>query len=301
MPTNDPKPSKNQRRDEAREKARLLRIEQERKAKRTRIAVIAFGAVIVVALAGVVGFIVKSNNDKAQQYANVAYGGSSSNVVAPAVADVDAPSTATDSFIPVSAAGVGTAGDGDTTVSLYFDLQCPICAQFEAINGEDMAALAAEDGITVKYFPVSFLDSASNGTYYSSRASNAASIVADKDPEHFTAFLTALYADQPEENSDGLPDEKIAEIATTVGVPTAVSDTFTDTVTGTYKVNGSDEERTGTWRTFSPWIKANTGAMDTLFGSISTPTILIDDVAWTGSWSNPGELKSAVEAAAASK
>ncbi|ROS25838.1 thioredoxin domain-containing protein [Cellulomonas sp. PhB150] len=299
MPTNDPKPSKNQRRDEAREKARLLRIEQERKAKRTRIAVIAFGAVIVVALAGVVGFIVKTNNDKAEQYGNVAYGGGGSDVVPPALADVTAPSTATGAFIPVSKAGVGEAGDGDTTVSVYFDTQCPICQQFDAINGADLDALAKEDGITVKYFPVSFLDSVSSGTYYSSRAANAVSIVADKDPEHFTPFLTALYADQPAENSDGLPDEKIAEIATSAGVPTSVSDTFTDTVTGTYKVNGSDAEKSGTWRTFSPWIAANTEEMKTVIGKVSTPTILIDDKEFAGSWQNPGELKAAVEAAAA--
>ncbi|RHA44593.1 DsbA family protein, partial [Cellulomonas rhizosphaerae] len=210
MPTNDPKLTKNQRRDDAREKARLLRIEQERKAKRTRIAVIAFGAVIVVALAGVVGFIVKTNNDKAEQYSSVAYGGGGDDVVPPKVADVAAPSTATGSHIPVSKAGTGVAGDGDTTVSLYFDTQCPVCAQFDSINGADLDALAKEDGITVKYFPVSFLDRLSSGTFYSSRAANAASIVADKDPEHFTPFLTALYTDQPAENSDGLPDEKIA-------------------------------------------------------------------------------------------
>lgn len=301
MPTNDPKPSKNQRRDDAREKARLLRIEQERKAKRTRLAVIAFGAVIVVALAGVVGFIVKTNNDKAEQYSSVAYGGGGDDVVPPKVTDVAAPSTATGAFIPVSKAGTGAAGEGDTTVSLYFDTQCPVCAQFDAINGADLDALAKEDGITVKYFPVSFLDRLSSGTFYSTRAANAASIVADKDPEHFTPFLTALYTDQPAENSDGLTDEEIAAIATRVGVPATVSDTFTDTVSGAYKVTGSDAERSGTWRTFAPWIAANTQEMADVLGAdkVSTPTILIDDKEFTGSWQNPGELKAAVEAAAA--
>ncbi|MDM7830487.1 DsbA family protein [Cellulomonas edaphi] len=299
MPTNDPRPSKNQRRDEAREKARLMRIEQERKAKRTRLLVIAFGVVVVLALGTAVAFILKSNADKADQYGQVAYGGGADNVVPPT--DPEAPSTADGAFIPVSKAGVGTAGDGDTTLSVYFDLQCPVCQQFDAVNGADLDALAAEDGITVKYFPVQFLDSMSNGTYYSSRAANAASIVADKDPEHFTAFLTALYSNQPAENTDGLPDPDIAAIATEAGVPTAVSDTFTDTVDGTYKVNGSDEEKSGTWRTFSPWITSNTATMQSVIGKVSTPTILIDDKAYEGSWQTPGELKTAVEAAAAAK
>ncbi|MBD8059456.1 thioredoxin domain-containing protein [Cellulomonas sp. JH27-2] len=297
MPTNDPKPSKNQRRDEAREKARQLRIAQERKAKRTRIAVIVVGAVALVALGLVVAFIMKQNSDKAEQYANVAYGGGGSDVVAPATADVTAPSTADGNFIPVSKDGVGkAAAGGSATLSIYFDLQCPICAQFDSINGADLDALAKEDGITVKYFPVSFLDSASNGTHYSNRAANAASIVADKDPEHFSPFITKLYEQQPAENTDGLTDEKIAEIATEAGVPSSVSDTFTDTVDGTYKVEGSDAEKKGTWRTFAPWIAANTGLTDKI-DKFGTPYVLINDTKFEN-WSTPGALKTAVEAAA---
>ncbi|RHA41977.1 disulfide bond formation protein DsbA, partial [Cellulomonas rhizosphaerae] len=93
-------------------------------------------------------------------------------------------------------------------------------------------------------------------------------------------------------------------IATSVGVPTTVSDTFTDTVSGTYKVTGSDAEKTGTWRTFTPWIAANTEEMATVLGGqdkVSTPTILVDDKPFAGNWQNPGELKKAVEAAAAAK
>jgi protein-disulfide isomerase len=300
MPTNDPRVSKNQKRDDAREKARLMRIEQERKAKRTRIIIIAFAAVIVIALGTAVGFILKSNAEKAETYASVVYGGGGGDVVAPT--DPKAPSTADGAFIPVSKAGVGEAGAGDTTLSIYFDLQCPVCATFDAINGADLDALAATDGITVKYFPVSFLDEMSNGTYYSSRATNALATVADQDPEHFSPFLQALYAQQPAEHTDGLTDATIAEIATGVGVPAAVSDTFTDTVDGTYKVEGSDEEKSGTWRTFSPWATSNTAAMGERFdGKIGTPTILIDDEKFAGNWQAPGELKKAVEAAAAAK
>ncbi|MEN0127988.1 MAG: thioredoxin domain-containing protein [Brevundimonas sp.] len=300
MPTNDPRQSKSQKRDEAREKARLMRIEQERKAKRTRIAIIVFASVVVVALGTAVGFILKSNADKAEQYSSVAFGGGGADVVAPT--DATAPSSANGGvFIPISKAGVGKAGEGDTTLSIYFDLQCPVCANFDAVNSADLDALAKEDGITIKYFPISFLDSMSNGTFYSTRATNAASIVADKDAEHFSPFITALYAQQPAEHSDGLTDEQIATIATGVGVPADVADTFTDTVDGTYKVQGSDEERSGTWRTFAPWIDSNTAAFGELFPKGGTPTILIDDKAFTGNWQNPGELKKAVEAAAAAK
>ncbi|WP_029290732.1 thioredoxin domain-containing protein [Cellulomonas sp. HZM] len=296
MPTNDPRPTKAQRRDDAREKARQMRIEQERKAKRTRIVAISALAVALVALVGVGAYIFKQDADNKATYANVMFAGGSSDAVIPALADTKAPSTASGAYIPVSKDGVGKAAASGVTLSIYYDLQCPICAQFDSINAADLDALAAEDGVTIKYFPVSFLDQQSLGTHYSMRAANAAAIVADKDSANYPKFLTALFAQQPAENTNGLTDDKIAEIAQGVGVPSSVTDTFTDTVDGTYKLTGSDTEQKGTWRTYAPWMESTTNEMQTVIGKVSTPTVLIDDKAFTG-WQTPGALKAAVEAA----
>ncbi len=299
MPTNDPRPTKAVRREDARLKAAQMRKEQERKAKRNRILAIAGLAVAVLALVAVAFTIV--NQNKANQAANsdVVYGQGSDNVVAPALADVTSPAPADDKGgIPVSGPtgdDVGTTGDGDVNLTVYFDYMCPYCGQFDTTNSADIDALLAEGGVTVTYHPVSILDRLSSGTSYSTRAVNATAIVADKSPEHFTDFVTAMYVDQPEEGSSGRTDAEIAQIAESVGVPADVTATFTDTVDGTYATDKDDSVQ-GTWRTFAPWVAATTNQASIDMPKFATPTVLIDGEPFTG-WQTPGALKQAVEAA----
>jgi protein-disulfide isomerase len=60
---------------------------------------------------------------------------------------------------------------------------------------------------------VSILDRLSDGSEYSTRAASASAWVADRAPEQFSAFHESLFADQPEENTPGLSDEQIAQVA----------------------------------------------------------------------------------------
>jgi len=304
MASNDPRQSKAQRREEARLKALELRKEQERRAKRNRILAISGIGVLALVLVGAVAFVLQQDRANRVSYAQVVFGGDAANVNAPTLADADpTPSVADDKGgIPVSRGVVGQATEGDTVVSLYFDLQCPACAAFEEVNGADMESFGERDGVTVEYKPLNFLDDRSNNTHYSTRALNAALIVASEDPDHFIPFLQALYQGQPAEGTSGLKDDRIKEIATGVEVPQEVADTFTDTVEGTFTTEDSDEEKTGTWRTYAEWIAAANaqGAVD-LGGQVGTPTILIDGQKWDGNWQNPGELAAAVDAAVAAK
>ncbi len=167
---------------------------------------------------------------------------------------------------------------------------CPYCGQFDQANSADLDALVQEDGVTIDYRPLSFLDGNSKGTHYSTRAGNALAVVADQDGEHFTAFLTALYANQPAEGSEGLTDDEIADLAVGVGVPQDVADQFLSVVDGTFTTSGSDEEKTGTWRTFAPWIMAATSQADTDLGGISTPTVLIDGQDWPADGEDKSQL-----------
>jgi len=303
---NDPRPTKAQRQADARARAAELRKQQERSAKRGRVIGIAVAVVAVLGLAAVIVAVTVNSAKTKAEYAQVAFGGETANVVAPALADVQAPSTADETGgIPVSDEGVGVAGEGDTVLSVYFDLQCPACRTFDSINAEDLKALAAEPGITVLYQPLSFLDETSLGTRYATRAGNALMVVADQAPEHFQDFLTQLYVNQPEENTRGIPDSTIAEVAAEVGVPQGVIDEFTTVVEGTYQVSDADgnlTEQTGSWRTYAPFLAAATSHASQLLPQLATPTLLLDGAeidAEAVSWSVPGALAAYVRAAAA--
>jgi protein-disulfide isomerase len=296
MPTNDPRPTKAVRRDEARAKAAAMRKEQERKAKRNRILAIGGLVVAVLALVAVAFSIVNQNRANEAANSNVTYGQGAENVIAPALADVTSPAPANDKGgIPVSSDGVGKVGDGDVDLTIYFDYMCPYCGQFDATNAEDLDAMLEEGGVTITYHPVSILDHLSAGSSYSTRAVNATAIVADKSPEHFTDFVTALYKDQPAEGTSGRSDAEIAQIAEDLGVPADVTATFTDTVDGTFATQDDDSVE-GTWRIFAPWSAATTNQAGTDRPSFSTPTVLINGEPFSD-WQTPGALKQAVDAA----
>jgi len=299
MPTNDPRPTKSQRRDEARAKALAMRKEQERKAKRNRLIAIVGLAVAVAALVAVAFFIVKQQKDTEAANSTVAYG-NGGDVTPPKLTDVSAPEPANESgAIPVGKDGVGKPGDDDVLVKVYFDFMCPYCGQFDQINHQALDDIVAGGGVTIDYHPLAFLDAQSSGTFYSTRAANAAAVVADQDPEHFSAFVTALYAHQPAEGSKGLTDDEIEKIATDVGVPADVAATFTTTVDGTFETKDGATEN-GTWRTFAPWVAATTNQATTDLPKLSTPTILIDGKPFED-WTTEGSLQAAVESAKAAK
>lgn len=109
-------------------------------------------------------------------------------------------------------------GDGPDTVETYVDFMCPYCNQFEQAEGETIKELIAGGDITLELHPVAILDRLSSGTEYSSRAAGAMYSVAVADPDNAYAFLEAMYANQPAEQSTGLTDEQIVEIARDAGV-----------------------------------------------------------------------------------
>jgi protein-disulfide isomerase len=280
MPSNDPRPSKAARRDQAREQARQLREQQQKREKRNRIVAISGLVAAVVVLALVVVTIVR------QQAVAIAYSGSDVDTIA--LADVTAPSTAeSNGAIPVGADGAAgePAADGDVVVSVYFDYMCPYCGLFEQANDSELEKLREEGGVTVEYHMISFLDAQSAGGEYSTRAANAAAVVADKAPEQFSAFHSALFANQPEEGTKGLDDDEIAKLATDAGVPQDVVDQFTATA--------PDQS----WRSFAPWVAANTNQAGIDLEKISTPTVLIDGTKFAGDLYTAGPLTEAVEAA----
>jgi protein-disulfide isomerase len=102
------------------------------------------------------------------------------------------------------------------TVTVFEDFQCPICQQFETSVGPTLTSLRDAGTVKVEYRSIAFLDRMSS-TEYSTRALNAAACVRDSAPDAFEKFHTALFENQPPENTAGLPDSKLIELAKASG------------------------------------------------------------------------------------
>jgi protein-disulfide isomerase len=297
MPASQPRSSKADRRQAARAEAARLQQEQARKAKRTRRLAVGGLAAAVLVLVVIIALVLRQSAATRQAFDDVVFGGGEQDVQAPALADVTAPA-GTDDSGGVTVRGDGTAGAAaaPVEVTVYLDFMCPFCGQFESANGPVLAERLAAGQIDLTYRVVSILDAQSSGTFYSTRAANAAAVVADRDPDHYADFVTALFADQPEEGSAGLTDAQIADVATGAGVPADVTTLFTATTSGTYTAGGDQHE--GTWRTYAPWVAAVTQQATTDLGELRTPTILIDGEPFTGDFTTAGAFEQALDAAA---
>lgn len=246
--------------------ARALAQSQIRgKERKSAIIIIAASVVGLAIFAGIVFFIVNSSKVPGLDEAGA---------VKPAGTD-------STGGIPVGttgSVGVDMPGDDVPRLDIYEDFMCPYCKIFEDTNAADIDALREAGTISVYYHPLSFLDRASMGTQFSTRASNAVATVADQSPEHFHPFAEALYKNQPAENTEGLSDATIAEIAVSVGVPQDVADSL----------------KKGTFR---KWVLAATeqGSKDGVSG---TPTIMVNREVLDSAevnYMNPGQLKAYLE------
>lgn len=85
---------------------------------------------------------------------------------------------------------------GAPQVVIFTDPQCPICAQFEAIYGDELLTLAEKGDIGLRYVTLTFLDKNLKNDS-SARASRALACSADVDA--FGEYTVAMFHDQPDE------------------------------------------------------------------------------------------------------
>jgi protein-disulfide isomerase len=164
------------------------KLAQQRAAERRRKSLIAGGIAAIVLVATAIVAIAVFNNQKPRQVA-IPKGGDTTGIT------------------------VGKAG-AKAHLDLYVDYLCPHCKAFETESGAAMDKWVADGTVAVEYHPVAFLDGAST-TKYSTRASAASACAADAGK--FPEFTTALFAQQPAENSAGLSDSQLVGIGTSAG------------------------------------------------------------------------------------
>ncbi|MEN1976329.1 DsbA family protein [Cellulomonas olei] len=273
------KQTKNERRDAAREQARVLREQQAKRDRRNKIVGISALSVAIIALGGVVFWLLNqgSGGEGLPEYADT-----------PLSEVTDAPNVALeDGGIAVGADGVGAQIDADLPrVDVYLDYMCPACGAFEQTNGDNLVSLASDGQATIVYHPIAILNRYSNGTGFSTRAASAAALVAEQAPEAFPVFNEQMFAGQPEEGTSGLTNDEIADIASDAGVPDAVTALISD---------GTALDRFGQWVTSATnAASANQDLVNPQSGNFGTPTILVDGTIWTENWTDPSALLQAV-------
>ncbi|WP_072483166.1 thioredoxin domain-containing protein [Streptomyces atratus] len=175
---------------------RLVQQRERQKAseRRRRTLIVASAVVGVLALAAVVGVIAANSGGK----------GDKSEAGGP----VAAPSGATgkDSL----AIRVG-ADDAPSTLTIWEDFRCPVCAQFENAFRDTIHQLENTGQIKVEYHLATIIDGNLGGSG-SLRAANAAACA--QDAGKFSAYHDVLYRNQPQETDDAFGDNaKLVELS----------------------------------------------------------------------------------------
>lgn len=207
--------TKNQRREQAREKARLAQEAEKKREKRNRLMLQGGIVLVVLAVIGVVALVLTQTMKPA--------GPGPANMISGGV-------TFTKDLEVVETPALGEGEerverdiDFDALpidVAIYVDYSCPGCGVFEQTYGEMLERYTGNGDINLTIYPVNFLDS-SSGTKYSTRAANLVACVVEQQPEHAFALHNELLSAevQPGQNQPNWhTDEQLIEIAERVGV-----------------------------------------------------------------------------------
>lgn len=206
--------TKNERRAQGREQARLAREQEKKREKRNRLFLqggVAFGVIAVLAIVGIV--LAQSMKPAGPGPANMASGA--------AIFGKD--------LAVVESAGLQPGDERKAPevnrdelpldVTIYVDYMCPACGAFEQQNGSMLENYVGSGDITMGVYPLNFLDAASQGTKYSTRAGNLFSCIVEEQPDvAFKLHNRLLSAEvQPAESTPGLTDEQLLEEAEAAG------------------------------------------------------------------------------------
>lgn len=273
----EPQQTKNQRRAEAREKARQLREQQSKQSKRKKVIVQSSIAGALVAIIAVVAFFITSSVEPP--------GPGPRNMASDGIKIGEGLVAERTPALEAGAAPVLSSEnpDGVAAISIFIDYSCPACAQFEAIHSEQFRTWLEAGTVTIEYHPISFRDAQTAGQRYATRAGNAAVCVADIAPDSFFDYSEALLLNQPiPPEQVSLTDEELIGLAEQTGVPNM------DEVSSCIQ-----EER------FAGWLKGvtdramSTGPLPVRDSEIAavggTPTVLVNGKEFRGGRS-PAEL-----------
>ena len=280
--SNQPRPTRNERRDAAREKARILREEQKKRERRNKVLIQGGIIVAVLAVAAlVVTLIMQNTKPEGPGPENMASDGIVLTGVDGAITVVETPALAAGA---TPAATVHDESGEVANIVTYIDYLCPFCGQFETTNSDSIRTMVESGAATLEVHPVAILTNKSAGTQYSLRAANAAACVAENSPEAFLDFNQLLFENQPEEGSTGLTNDEIKEFVEQSGAGSLS------------KIDKCIDDSQ-----FKAWVQAATNRALTepvpnsdLESITGTPTVLVNGKQYVGSLTDPAEFQSFV-------
>ncbi|AYF96962.1 DsbA family protein [Protaetiibacter intestinalis] len=284
--TNAPKPTKNQRREEAREAARAAREKQLKRQKTLKWLIPTVASVAILAVvAGVVWAVIAFQPAPKQEAGPL-------NMISDGILfETDGAGGVQHVETKAIAKGTDpiatTPRDDALNIVMYVDFSCPVCKAFEGANADYIQSLVADGSATLEVHPISILDYRGYTTDFATRANNAGACVANYAPESFLDVMAAMYEQQPSEGGPGLGNSAIVDVVKSAGL--------------------DDEDVNSCIRgvSFEPWVSAATDRAlagplpNTELANVSgTPTILIDGQQYTPttSWDSAEEFQAFVYA-----
>ena len=278
------RPTRSEAREQARQKARELSRKSSARDKRVRFFTQAGLAVAALAVIGILAAVILEGTKPA--------GPGPLNMASDGIKiGAEYKAVKTDA-LPAGSDPVATPANDPSVVdvTLFVDYLCPVCGEFEKTNGEVINEMVKTGAITVEIHPIAFLDNRSQGTKYSTRATNAAACVANYTPDAFFAFHNLLYARQPQENTPGLDDPTIIDMANQAGANAQVADCINNGDFVDWVASATENAMSG---------KVAINNLDPSFtGVTGTPTVLINGVPFKYSYPfDSAEFISAIQAA----
>lgn len=283
--SNQPRPTRNERREAAREKARILREEQKKRERRNKILIQGGIIVAVIAIAALVGTLIFQNiRPDGPGPSNMASdgilltAGEESGIVAVETAALAAGADPTPT-VPDESGEVAN-------IVIYVDYLCPFCGQFEATNSESLRTMVESGAATLEVHPIAILTNKSAGTQYSLRAANAAACVADSSPDSFFDFNAILFQNQPEEGTEGLTNDELKALADEAGVSSlsTIETCIDDKQFHSWVQDATNRALTEPVPNTEPELPSITG----------TPTVLVNGQQYGGSLEDPQEFQAFV-------
>jgi protein-disulfide isomerase len=167
----------------ARERVAAEKLRQKRAERRRRQLTIGGAVVAVIVVAGSIGIAVSASKHNSSAY------------LAPAAAVVD-PQAKSSKDLGIH---VGSA-DAPVKLVIFEDFRCPVCQSIEQAVEPTYRQYVEDGKVQIIYHPARLIDSNNNGT---GSLNGANAVACAQDEGQFLPLHDLLYANQPDEKTDG--------------------------------------------------------------------------------------------------